>query len=284
MSIIEVRDLYRDYVTKKGVIFTKKEIIHAVSGITFDVNEGEIFGLLGQNGAGKSTTIKILITMLAPTSGECRVLGYNTYGEEDMIRHRINFIFGGELGVYRRLSARDNLRYFANLYKLPMNERDRKIDELLELVGLYDKADLRTETYSKGMLQRVQIARGLINDPEILFMDEPTVGLDPLAAQTLRNIIKMLKEQGKTILLTTHNMYEVDELCDRVAIINNGKILTLDTPKNIKARMEQNEDVQKHLEQVRIKEAEKLSRITLEEAYIQLVRSGDKQEVTHEKQ
>lgn len=165
-----------------------------------------------------------------------------------------------------------------------MNERDRKIDELLELVGLYDKADLRTETYSKGMLQRVQIARGLINDAEILFMDEPTVGLDPLAAQTLRNIIKMLKEQGKTILLTTHNMYEVDELCDRVAIINNGKILTLDTPKNIKARMEQNEDVQKHLEQVRIKEAEKLSRITLEEAYIQLVRSGDKQEVTHEKQ
>lgn len=109
MSIIEVRDLYRDYVTKKGVIFPKKEIIHAVSGITFDVNEGEIFGVIGQNGAGKSTTIKILITMLAPTSGECRVLGYNTYGEEDMIRHRINFIFGGELGVYRRLSARDNL-------------------------------------------------------------------------------------------------------------------------------------------------------------------------------
>lgn len=283
MSIIEVRNLYRDYVTKKGVIFPKKEVIHAVSDITFDVKEGEIFGLLGQNGAGKSTTIKILITMLAPTSGECKVLGYNTYGEEKKIRHRINFIFGGELGVYRRLSARDNLRYFANLYKLPMDERDRRIDELLDLVGLSDKADLRTETYSKGMLQRVQIARGLINNPEILFMDEPTVGLDPLAAQTLRNIIKLLKEQGKTILLTTHNMYEVDELCDRVAIINNGKILTLDTPKNIKVRMEQNEDVQKHLEQVRLKEAENLSRITLEEAYIQLVRSSTKQEVTNEK-
>ena len=246
---------------------------HAIAGITFDVYEGEIFGLLGQNGAGKSTTIKILITMLAPTSGECRVLGYNTYGEEKKIRHRINFIFGGELGVYRRLSARDNLRYFANLYKLPIDERDKRIDELLELVGLSDKADLRTETYSKGMIQKVQIARGLINYPEILFMDEPTVGLDPVAAQTLRNVIKQLKEQGKTILLTTHNMYEVDELCDRVAIINKGKLVTLDTPRNIKARMEQNEDVQRHLEQVRLKEVENLSRISLEEAYIQLVRS-----------
>lgn len=283
MSIIEVRDLYRDYVTKKGVIFPKKEIIHAVAGISFNVNEGEIFGLLGQNGAGKSTTIKILITMLAPTSGECRVLGYNTYGEEKKIRHRINFIFGGELGVYRRLSARDNLRYFANLYKLPMDERDRRIDELLELVGLSDKADLRTETYSKGMIQKVQIARGLINNPEILFMDEPTVGLDPVAAQTLRNVIKQLKEQGKTILLTTHNMYEVDELCDRVAIINKGKLVTLDTPRNIKARMEQNEDVQRHLEQVRLKEVENLSRISLEEAYIQLVRSSEDKEEENEK-
>ena len=283
MSIIEVRDLHRDYVTKKGVIFPKREIIHAVAGISFDVNEGEIFGLLGQNGAGKSTTIKILITMLAPTSGECRVLGYNTYGEEKKIRHRINFIFGGELGVYRRLSARDNLRYFANLYKLPMDERDRRIDELLELVGLSDKADLRTETYSKGMIQKVQIARGLINNPEILFMDEPTVGLDPVATQNLRNIIKQHKEQGKTILLTTHNMYEVDELCDRVAIINKGKLVTLDTPRNIKARMEQNEDVQRHLEQVRLKEVENLSRITLEEAYIQLVRSSEDKEEENEK-
>ncbi|MDD4111769.1 MAG: ABC transporter ATP-binding protein [Herbinix sp.] len=282
MSIIEVRDLYRDYVTKKGVVFPKKEVIHAVSGITFDVKEGEIFGLLGQNGAGKSTTIKILITMLAPTSGECRVLGYNTYGEEKKIRHRINFIFGGELGVYRRLSARDNLRYFANLYKLPMGDRDKRIDELLELVGLSDKADLRTETYSKGMIQKVQIARGLINNPEILFMDEPTVGLDPLAAQTLRNIIRLLKEQGKTILLTTHNMYEVDELCDRVAIINKGKIVTLDTPNNIKAQMEENEEIQKHLEQVKLKEAENLSRITLEEAYIQLVRSSVDKEAKNE--
>ena len=283
MSIIEVRDLYRDYETKKGVIFPKKEIIHAIAGITFDVYEGEIFGLLGQNGAGKSTTIKILITMLAPTSGECRVLGYNTYGEEKKIRHRINFIFGGELGVYRRLSARDNLRYFANLYKLPIDERDKRIDELLELVGLSDKADLRTETYSNGMIQKVQIARGLINYPEILFMDEPTVGLDPVAAQTLRNVIKQLKEQGKTILLTTHNMYEVDELCDRVAIINKGKLVTLDTPRNIKARMEQNEDVQRHLEQVRLKEVENLSRISLEEAYIQLVRSSEDKEEENEK-
>ena len=129
----------------------------------------------------------------------------------------------------------------------------------------------------------MQIARGLINYPEILFMDEPTVGLDPVAAQTLRNVIKQLKEQGKTILLTTHNMYEVDELCDRVAIINKGKLVTLDTPRNIKARMEQNEDVQRHLEQVRLKEVENLSRISLEEAYIQLVRSSEDKEEENEK-
>lgn len=233
-AVIEVADLKREYISSKGWIRRKKEIIKAVDGITFDVQKGEIFGLLGQNGAGKTTTIKMLITLLAPTAGVCRVLGADTFGGEKFIRRRINFIFGGEMGVYRRLSARDNLKYFSNLYYIDGAVAEKRIAEILELVGLADKADLLVETYSKGMIQRLQIARGLINDPEIIFMDEPTVGLDPLGARMLREIIKKLKAQGKTVMLTTHYMFEADELCDRIAIINKGRLVALGTPEELK--------------------------------------------------
>ncbi|MDF2822140.1 MAG: transporter related [Clostridiales bacterium] len=243
-SVIEVRDLKRDYIATKGWVRRRKETIKAVDGISFDVHKGEIFGLLGQNGAGKTTTIKMLITLLAPTSGTCKVLGYDTFGEEKEIRNRINFIFGGEMGVYRRLSARDNLKYFANLYLIKTEAIHTRITELLDLVGLTDKADLLVETYSKGMIQRLQIARGLINDPEIIFMDEPTVGLDPLGARMLRDIIKKLKEQGKTVLLTTHYMYEADELCDRIAIINKGQLIALDTPEKLKHRAKGSDSIE----------------------------------------
>ena len=272
--IIEVKDLVRDYETKKGWIRPKREIIHAVRGISFSVGQGEIFGLLGQNGAGKTTTIKTLITMLAPTSGSCRVFGFDTFGEEKKIRGRINFIFGGELGVYRRLTARDNLKYFANLYKVPSGLRDKRIADILELVGLSDKADLRTETYSKGMIQRVQIARGLINDPEIIFMDEPTVGLDPVGAQMLRDIIKTVRAEGKTVLLTTHNMYEADELCDRLAVMKEGRIIIEDTPMAIKEKMARDPAIVAQVEKAKAEQAEKISQISLEAAYIQLV-TGD---------
>jgi ABC-2 type transport system ATP-binding protein len=206
------------------------------------VKRGEIFGLLGQNGAGKTTTIKMLTTLLAPTSGKCEVLGYKAFGEEKKIRSRINFIFGGEMGVYRRLSARDNLRYFSNLYLISKKKQDERIDKILELVNLKDRADDLAETYSKGMIQRLQIARGLINDPEILFMDEPTVGLDPVGARMLRDIIRKLKEDGKTVLLTTHNLAEVEELCDRLVIINKGKVIAKGTPQSIKGSYASLED------------------------------------------
>lgn len=273
--VIEVKDLKRDYETKKGWFRPKREVVHAVRSISFAVEKSEVFGLLGQNGAGKTTTIKMLITMLAPTSGICKVLGFNTFGEEKKIRNRINFIFGGELGVYRRLTARDNLKYFANLYKIPIEVRDKRVNELLELVGLSDRADFRTETYSKGMIQRVQIARGLINDPEVLFMDEPTVGLDPVGAQMLRDIIRKIREKGKTIFLTTHNMYEADELCDRIAIMNNGRIIALDTPGNIKERMSRDPEIMAQVEKARAEHAAKVNEITLEAAYIQLVKGAD---------
>lgn len=237
-NVIEVKALRRDYMKRRGLLKCKKSIVKAVDGIDFEVKRGEVFGLLGENGAGKTTTIKMLITMLAPTSGTCKVLGFNTFGEEKKIRSRINFIFGGELGVYRRLSARDNLQYFANLYHMPRQAAKERIAQALALVGLSDKADVLVETYSKGMVQRLQIARGLMNDAEILFMDEPTIGLDPLGARALRDLILSLKERGKTVLLTTHYMYEADELCDRIAIINKGKIVALDTPEGLKNRLE----------------------------------------------
>ena len=233
-KVIEVKNLKREYITTKGWLFRKKSKLVAVDGIDFSVKEGEIFGLLGENGAGKTTTIKMLITLLAPTSGECRVLGVDTYKEANKIREDINFVFGGEMGVYRRLSARDNLLYFAGLYKIKGQEAKKRTEALLKLVELEDAADRLVETYSKGMIQRLQIARGLMNNPKIIFMDEPTVGLDPLGANMLRDIIRKLKADGKTVLLTTHYMQEADELCDRIAMINKGKIIAIDTPENLK--------------------------------------------------
>ncbi len=233
-NVIEVKGLKREYITTKGWFLRKKSKLMAVDDINFSVKEGEIFGLLGENGAGKTTTIKMLITLLAPTDGECKVLGYDTYKEANEIREDINFVFGGEMGVYRRLSARDNLLYFAGLYKIKGKEAKRRTEELLKLVELEDAADRLVETYSKGMIQRLQIARGLINNPKIVFMDEPTVGLDPVGANMLRDIIRKLKADGRTVLLTTHYMQEADELCDHIAIINKGKLIAMDTPENLK--------------------------------------------------
>lgn len=248
-TVIEVRNLRREYVTYTGGIRRKKVVVEAVRGIGFTVDKGEIFGLLGQNGAGKTTTIKMLTTLLAPTSGTCKVFGCYTFGQEKQIRKRINFIFGGEMGVYRRLSARDNLRYFANLYLMDTARREDRIRHILELVELTEAADRLAETYSKGMLQRLQIARGLINDPEIIFMDEPTVGLDPLGAHMLRDIIRRLRDAGKTVLLTTHYLPEAEELCNRMVILNHGQIVAAGTPAAIKG-----------------------TAATLEDAYIALIR------------
>ncbi len=238
MSVVEVSNLKRNYKTHIGVFRRKKKITEALKGIDFSINKGEIFGLLGPNGAGKTTTIKILTTLLLPTNGNVRVLGYNVDGEEDKIRNRINFIFGGERSLYWRLSARDNLRYFADLHKITKKIREARINSLLKIVGLENRGDEKVETYSKGMKQRLQIARGLINDPEVLFLDEPTIGLDPVAAKELRHLILRLKNEGKTILLTTHYMQEADELCDRIAFINNGEILRIGTPEDIKGSIE----------------------------------------------
>lgn len=213
--------------------------MEALRGINFEVKEGEIFGLLGPNGAGKTTTIKILTTMLTPTSGEVRIIDLDPVKEYQKLRPMINFILGGERNLYWRLSAYDNLSYFADLYKVPSRMKRKKIEELLELVGLSEVGHRRVETFSKGMKQKLQIARGLINQPKILFLDEPTIGLDPMSARQLRTILKDLQQRGTTILLTTHYMYEADELCDRIAFIRKGEITALDTPNRLKQMIEQ---------------------------------------------
>ncbi len=231
---IVVSDLRRTYKTTKGIFRKKRETIDAVRGISFDVDHGELFGLVGPNGAGKTTTIKMLTTLLTPTSGRATVLGYDVVHDVMDIRRRIGIIFGGERGLYTRVSGRENLRYFADLYGVPLSIREKRLDELLALVGLSDRADQRVETYSRGMKQRLHIAKGLVNDPELVFMDEPTIGLDPEAARDTRRMIRDLVARGKTILLTTHYMFEADELCRRIGVIANGQIVALDTPADLK--------------------------------------------------
>lgn len=233
-NVIEVENLKRIYRTTKGFLRRTREEIVAVDGISFNVRKGELFGLLGPNGAGKTTTIKMLTTLLTPTSGTARILGYDVTGNIYEIRRRIGLVFGGERGLYNRVSARQNLAYFADLYGVPLSIRDERISKLLDIVGLADRADDRVEDFSRGMKQRLHIARGLVHDPPLLFFDEPTIGLDPQAARDTRKMIRELVTNGKTILLTTHYMYEADDLCDRVAVIAKGKIVALDTPKSLK--------------------------------------------------
>lgn len=234
--MIEVKQLVREFSATKGFGRHEKSKKVAVDHLSFSIQEGEIFSLLGPNGAGKTTTIKILSTLLAPTEGYCKVLGFDTFREAKKIRPYINFIFGGESGVYRRITGRENMEYFASLYKVNSKVKEKRIDDLLALVGLEEAQHNRVETYSKGMIQRLQIARGLINDPKILFMDEPTIGLDPIGSRDLRALILSLKEQGRTILLSTHDMREADILSDRIAVISKGKIIALDTPTKLKEK------------------------------------------------
>jgi ABC-2 type transport system ATP-binding protein len=231
---IVAEHLCKIFEVTKGMVRRRKSQVVALKDVSFEVDYGELFGLVGPNGAGKTTTIKILTTMLIPTSGRAAVLGYDSEKDVTRIREKIGIVLGGERGLYTRVSAVDNLRYFADLYGVPKNIRDKRIKELLEFMGLSDRAHNRVETYSKGMKQRLHLARGLINDPEIIFLDEPTVGLDPEIAIETRKMIRELVEKGKTILLTTHYMFEADQLCKRVAIIRNGDIVALDTPSGLK--------------------------------------------------
>ncbi len=239
---IDVRELRKSYPKKIPLPFRKVEWIEAVKGISFRVRKGELFGLLGPNGAGKTTTIKILTTLLEPSGGSAEVLGYDIRKDAREIRKRINLVAEGERTLYWRLSAYENLKYFVRIYYVPKSEEKDRIKQLLRLVGLWERRNDLVMNYSRGMKQRLAIAKALINDPEVLFLDEPTLGLDVQSAVFVREFIrKLVDEQKKTVLLTTHYMTEAEELCDRIAIIDHGKIIALDTPSGLK-RLVKGED------------------------------------------
>ena len=234
MNAIEVSNLQRVFKTHTGVIKRTAKEVRAVEDVSFEIPEGELFGLLGPNGAGKTTTVKMLTTLLIPTGGYATVHGFDVVKKAEQVRRRIGFIFGGERGLYWRLSGIDNLRYFASLYGIDPDVSKKRIPFLLEMVGLQGRGEEFVSGYSRGMKQRLHVARTLLHDPEVLFLDEPTIGLDPVGAREFRNVILNLQSEKKTILLTTHYMFEADALCDRIAVINHGKIIALDTPRGLK--------------------------------------------------
>jgi ABC-2 type transport system ATP-binding protein len=192
--------------------------------------------MVGPNGAGKTTTVKMLSTLLLPTGGKASIFGYDVVKDTYKIRPQIGFTFGGNRGLYSRLTALDNLKYFAELYKLDPETIEKRIGEMLEVVGLTGRENDRVETYSSGMQQRLHLARAMLHDPDLIFLDEPTVGIDPIGSREIRALVKELVKRGKTILLTTHYMYEAEELCDRIAVVNHGQIVALDTPAALKTR------------------------------------------------
>jgi ABC-2 type transport system ATP-binding protein len=220
VPMIEVEDLVKRYGD-----------VHAVNGISFTVAEGEIFGLLGHNGAGKTTTIRMLTGRTLPTSGSARIAGHDVVSQLDQVKPLINLVFE-EPNLYERLTGRENLRFFAELYDVDA----KRVDELLRLVDLTEAADRKLKTYSSGMKQRLLVARALINDPRLLFLDEPTRGLDPTSARELRDLVAGLSDKGTTVFITTHYMEEADELCDRVAFLSHGEIVALDAPRELKLR------------------------------------------------
>lgn len=209
--------------------------IQALDNLNLDINRGELMGIIGPNGAGKTTAIRIICCILQPDSGDVMVNGHSIYDDQIKIKSMIGYL-PEEPNLYERFKAKDLLKYFGELYGVQKSEIDGRIDELLELVGMTHRANDRINTFSKGLRQRIGIARALIHDPDVLIFDEPTMGLDPATSRAIRNFIKGLKKD-KTVILCTHYMDEADLLCDRVAILNQGRIRDLGTPKNLKEKV-----------------------------------------------
>ena len=270
---IEVINLYKKFVERKKRFYifpTEKREVVALKHVNLRVRRGEIFGLLGPNGAGKTTLIKILSTLILPDEGEAYVDGYDVVREAGKVRSRIGLMTGGERSIYWKLTARENLLFFAKLYKLDRKTAEERVDELLELMGLKDRADDKVEDYSSGMKMKVILAKALIHDPPILLLDEPTLGLDPNFAREIRVFIKeeLNEKSGKTIFLTTHYMEEADMLCDRIALIDRGEIIRVGTPEELKKEVrKQNVLALQTLEEPPTKELEAIS-------YVERVVSG----------
>jgi ABC-2 type transport system ATP-binding protein len=238
---IETENLGRIYKirgTKKEKAI-RKELV-ALANVNLNIEQGELFGLLGPNGAGKTTLIKILTTLLAPTTGHARVAGHDVIEAPQLVRPRINMVSGGESSGYGLLTVRENLWMFSQFYGVPSKEAYERIDGLLKRVGIFDRRHTKSSDLSTGLRQKMNIVRGFMTDPQVLFLDEPTLGLDVGASREVRHLIRewLDEDKSRTLLLTTHYMVEADELCDRVAIINQGRVLDCDTPAVLKQRLQ----------------------------------------------
>jgi ABC-2 type transport system ATP-binding protein len=244
---IRTEKLSRIYQVRGGKKSEPRSLV-ALNDINMEVQPGELFGLLGPNGAGKTTLIKILTTLLAPSTGHAWVAGYDVVDEPEKVRPRINMVSGGETSGYGLLTVRENLWMFSQFYGLSSSVANQNIKHLLEVVGLSDRMNAKSSDLSTGLRQKMNIVRGFMTDPDVLFLDEPTLGLDVGASREVRRFIRSWVDDDptRTLLLTTHYMVEADELCDRVAIINQGRVLACDSPANLKRNLQQ--DAIFHLE------------------------------------
>jgi ABC-2 type transport system ATP-binding protein len=235
MSVVICKNVSKSF--QKGSFWKKEEKIDAISGISFTVYNGEIFGIVGPNGSGKSTLIRILSTLLIPDKGSVSIFGYDLLKEASKIRKLINRV-SVEASFFKALSAWENLRYVAGLYNLSLKEAKEKAFNILKRIGIKEKDIYEpVEDLSRGMQQKIAIARGLMTSPMLLLLDEPTTGLDPKSKREVQDfVLEIVREQKVTVLLTTHDMEEADKMCNRVAVIDNGKFIALDTPMNLKKK------------------------------------------------
>ncbi|HEV3365393.1 MAG TPA: ABC transporter ATP-binding protein [Acidimicrobiia bacterium] len=233
---VAVRHLRRSYAVR-GRRRGANEPVEALRGVDLHVPMGEVHGLLGPNGAGKTTLCRILATVLTPTSGTAHIFGFDVTTSARLVRRHIGIVFDGDRGLYPQLTARQNLHFWAALYGVPRRSRPLLARRLLERVGLEERSDERVQGYSRGMRQRLHLARALVGDPPLLLLDEPTTGMDPLAAMEFRAVIGELRRDGRTMLLTTHNMAEAERLCDRVTLIDGGVVVASDRPSALAAKV-----------------------------------------------
>jgi ABC-2 type transport system ATP-binding protein len=238
-TAVLVQDLSKTYITKqrKGIFKSEKRDVEALKGVSLEVKSGEIFGLLGPNGAGKTTLIKILTTLLLPTEGEAWLNGYHIEKDANKVRASVGCMLMGERGLYWKLTARENLMYFGALYHLSPEARVERTNEIIDLIGIGDIADRTVETYSSGQKMKLAFGKALINDAPLLVLDEPTNTLDVPSASELRAVVRQLNAQGKTIIYTTHIMAEAETLCERVAIIDHGKLLAIGPVPELKTSL-----------------------------------------------
>ena len=233
---IEAHELRKRFISyeRTGFLSKRKIVIEALRGVSFGIKWGEIYGLLGPNGAGKTTTVKILTTLLIPDDGYAIINGYDVVKEAKAVRKIIGLVLYPDKGFYSRLSGYENLVYFGRLYGLDKSTAELRARELMDVVGLKEAMNRPYEEYSLGMRARLAIARALIHDPPVLFLDEPTIGIAPISAREVRELVRKLRREGKAILFTSHNLWEVEEVCDRIGIINNGLMIIEGSPKDIK--------------------------------------------------